>query len=329
MWTEASDAEGRGRIETMRIAIVGCGTIGMSWASLFLAHGFEVHAYDPAPGREALLRAFIATATASLGHPVAADTSALHYHADLADAVSTAQFVQENGPDSEEMKRALLAQIDRLVPDDCIVATSTSSQLRSAIVADCQHPDRHIVAHPFNPPHLVPLVKILGGAEWAVERAVGLYRRLGRHPIVMRREMRGHIANRLTSALWREALFILQEGAASVSDIDDAVRYGPGLRWAVAGPYLTYHMAGGPGGIRHFLDHLGPGHVKRWADLGTPVLDADLEEKVVQGVRDAVGVRSMAECVEARDAMLLALASIRCGQASDGDGDPLQSAHPT
>ncbi|WP_431311123.1 3-hydroxyacyl-CoA dehydrogenase NAD-binding domain-containing protein [Methylobacterium nigriterrae] len=316
-------------METVRIAIVGCGTIGKSWASLFLAHGFEVHAYDPTPGHEAPLRAFVAAATTSLGHPVPADTRALRCHRELAEAVGTAQFVQENGPDAEEAKRVLLAQIDRLVPDDCVVATSTSSQLRSAITADCRHPDRHIVAHPFNPPHLIPLVEILGGADWAVERAVNLYRNVGRHPIIMRREMRGHIANRLTSALWREALFILQEGAASVADIDDAVRYGPGLRWAVLGPYLTYHLAGGPGGIQHFLDHLGPGHVKRWADLGTPVLDADLVEKVVRGVREAVGDRSIAECVEARDAMLLALASLQDSEAApSGDRGPLQGSRP-
>ncbi|MCE4226918.1 3-hydroxyacyl-CoA dehydrogenase [Methylobacterium sp. C25] len=293
-----------------RVAVVGCGTIGMSWASLFLAHGLDVQAYDPVPGREASLRNFIAAATTSIGRPVPADTAALRWCSELGDAVGTAQFVQENGPDAEDAKRTLLAAIDRLTPADGIIATSTSSQLRSAITAECEHPDRHIVAHPFNPPHLVPLVEILGGADWAVERATTLYRRLGRHPIVMRREMRGHIANRLTSALWREALFILQEGGASVADIDDAVRYGPGLRWAIMGPYLTYHLAGGPDGIGHFLDHLLPGHVKRWADLGTPVLDTDLKARIVQGVLDALGERSIADCTRERDAMLVALASL-------------------
>ncbi|GLS45380.1 3-hydroxyacyl-CoA dehydrogenase NAD-binding domain-containing protein [Methylobacterium brachythecii] len=305
-----------------RVAVIGCGTIGMSWASLFLAHGLEVQAYDPAPGREAPLRDFIAVATTSIGRPVPADTTALRWCMELEDAVGNVEFVQENGPDAEDAKRTLLAAIDRLTPAHSVIATSTSSQIRSAITADCRHPERHIVAHPFNPPHLVPLVEILGGADWAVERSTALYRRLGRHPIVMRREMRGHIANRLTSALWREALFILQEGGASVADIDDAVRYGPGLRWAIMGPYLTYHLAGGPGGIRHFLDHLLPGHVKRWAELGTPVLDADLEAKIVQGVLEALGDRSIADCMRARDAMLVALASL--SSAADDAQDDLR-----
>jgi 3-hydroxyacyl-CoA dehydrogenase len=296
-----------------RVAVIGCGTIGASWASLFLAHGLEVSAYDPDSGAASRLERFIAQARDLLGDGAVANWEALHFTTDLATAVDGAQFVQENGPDAEDAKVTLLHQLDEAVPADVVIASSTSSQLRSVITRECRFGERHVVAHPFNPPHLVPLVEVVGGADWAVDMACGFYRQLGRYPIVLRREMLGHIANRLTSALWREALYILEQGGASVSDIDNAVRYGPGLRWAVMGPHLTYHVAGGPGGISHFLAHLGPGHERRFEDLGNVRLTEPLKRKLVEGVQEEAAGRSIPELERERDEKLFKLAQLLAG----------------
>lgn len=294
-------------MEVRTVAVVGCGTIGASWAALFLAHGLDVAATDPAPGAEERLGAFLAPAREQLARLGKHGDGRLAFTPDLDEAVARADFVQENGPDAEEAKVALLARIDRAARREAVVATSTSSQLRSAIVRDCARPERHIVAHPFNPPHLLPLVEIVGGAPWAVEGACGFYRALGRRPIVLKREMRGHIANRLTSALWREALYLLDQDVASVAEIDDAVRFGPGLRWALMGSHLIYHLGGGPGGIGHFLEYLGPGHERRFADLGDVRLTEELKAKLVAGVREEAAGRSVAELAAERDEGLIAI----------------------
>lgn len=294
-------------MEVRTVAVVGCGTIGASWAALFLAHGLDVAATDPAPGAEERLRAFVARAREQLARLGKDRAGRLTFTPDLEQAVAVADFVQENGPDAEEAKVALLARIDRAARPETVVATSTSSQLRSAIVRDCARPERHIVAHPFNPPHLLPLVEVVGGAPWAVEGACAFYRSLGRRPIVLKREMRGHIANRLTSALWREALYLLDQDVASVAEIDDAVRFGPGLRWALMGSHLIYHLGGGPGGIEHFLAYLGPGHERRFADLGDVRLTEELKAKLVAGVREEAAGRSVAELETERDEALIAI----------------------
>ncbi len=289
------------------IAVVGCGTVGASWASLFIAHGLHVQATDPAPGAEARLRAFVERAREplrALGH---AGEGRLDFTGELGRALAGADFVQENAPENEDTKRALLARIDRLVPPEVIVAGSTSSLLRSRLVADCAYRRRHICAHPFNPPHLVPLVEIVGEDDDVVARAVRFYQGLDRHPIVLRREMPGHVANRLASALWREAVYLVEQGVASVEDIDAAVTHGPGLRWAIFGPHLTYHLGGGAGGMEHYLEHLGASQARRWASLGVPVFDDATKRALVDGVHAEAAGRSIDELERARDAALVAL----------------------
>ena len=289
------------------IAVVGCGTVGASWAALFVAHGLRVQATDPAPGAEARLREFVERAREplrALGH---AGEGRLDFTSELEQAIDGADFVQENAPENEDTKRALLARIDRVAPPEVIVAGSTSSLLRSRLVVDCVHPRRHICAHPFNPPHLVPLVEIVGEDDEVVQRAVRFYRGLGRHPIVLRKEMPGHVANRMASALWREAVYLVEQGVASVEDIDAAVTHGPGLRWAIFGPHLTYHLGGGEGGIEHYLEHLGPSQARRWASLGAPVLDDATKRALVDGVLEEAAGRSVGELERARDAALVAL----------------------
>lgn len=293
------------------LAIVGAGLIGASWAALATAHGLSVAAYDPDPAAEPRFREQLARARAQLAELGLFGDGTVRFSTDLAEVLAGAGFVQENGPENEAVKRGLLAGIDALASPDAIIASSTSALVRSAIVADCADARRIVVAHPFNPPHLVPLVELVGEDEDVVSRAAAFYRRLGRRPVVLNREMPGHIANRLASALYREAVYLVEQGVASVADIDAALCNGPGLRWALMGPHMTYHLGGGEGGIAGYLAHLGPSQLRRWQSLGTPSLDAEVQRKIVAGVAEEAGGRSIAELEARRDEGLLALLQAR------------------
>ncbi|MGO4402779.1 3-hydroxyacyl-CoA dehydrogenase NAD-binding domain-containing protein [Bosea sp. RAF48] len=292
-------------------AIVGAGMIGASWAALASAYGVTISAYDPNPEAEARFLSYIERARAQLTELGLTGSGSVSFSTDLAMALKGASFVQENGPENEAVKRKLLAEIDALLPPGAIIASSTSALVRSAIVADCARPERIVVAHPFNPPHLVPLVEIVGADPEVVAGATNFYRALGRRPVVLNREMPGHIANRLASALYREAVHLVEQGVASVADIDAALCNGPGLRWALMGPHMTYHLGGGEGGIAGYLAHLGPSQVRRWQSLGNPSLDADVQAKIVAGVAEEAGDRSIAELELRRDEGLLALLKAR------------------
>lgn len=293
------------------LAVVGAGMIGASWAALASAHGIGVSAYDPNPEAEVGFRRYIERARAQLAELGLTGAGTVSFSADLATSLEGADFVQENGPENEAVKRKLLAEIDELLPPGAIIASSTSALVRSAIVADCARPERVVVAHPFNPPHLVPLVEIVGADPEVVTRAAAFYRTLGRRPVVLNREMPGHIANRLASALYREAVHLVEQGVASVADIDAALCNGPGLRWALMGPHMTYHLGGGEGGIAGYLAHLGPSQVRRWQSLGSPSLDTDVQAKIIAGVAEEAGGRSIAELEARRDEGLLALLKAR------------------
>lgn len=294
-----------------RLAIVGSGMIGASWAALAAAHGLDVTAYDPAAEAEPKFLAYVARARAQLAELGLAGQGAISFTTDLAAALRDAQFVQENGPENEAVKRGLLREIDALSPPDALVASSTSALVRSAIVADCANPGRIIVAHPFNPPHLVPLVELVGEDAAVVERAADYYRAQGRRPVIMNKEMPGHIANRLASALYQEACYLVEQGVASVADIDAALCNGPGLRWALMGPHMTYHLGGGAGGIAGYLAHLGPSQQKRWDALGKPTLGPELQKAIIDGVAAETAGRSIPELETRRDEGLLALLKAR------------------
>ena len=294
-----------------RVAVIGCGTVGASWAALFLAHGLDVAAYDPSPGAEERLQSFVDHALDQLAELGTREKGELRFSGDLTDVLGAADFVQENVPEDEALKRRMLADIDALTAEGVIIASSTSALLRSSIVADCKTPRRFIVAHPFNPPHLVPLVELVGDDENIVQQAAEFYRTVGRRPVILRREMPGHIANRLSSALYREAVYLVEQGVASVADIDAALCNGPGLRWAVMGPHMTYHLGGGPGGIEHYLAHLGPSQVRRWASLGNPTLSPEVQKRIVEGVAEEAGDRSIQELEERRDRALLEILKSR------------------
>lgn len=290
-------------LQMERIAIIGCGTIGISWAAYFLSRGLAVSAWDP----DAVVRETFAARVAEDMRTLDAPPRVPYIAASQADAVAAADLIVENAPESAELKQALLAELQLQAPPESVIASSTSSLRHSDIATHVQDPGRVVIAHPFNPPHLVPLVELYGPDPGVVERLMVFYRGIGKQPVMMRKEMVGHIANRLSSALWREALYLLQEGVATVEDIDRAVTAGPGLRWAIQGPFMTYHLGGGRGGIRHYLDHLGSSQEYRWASLGQPVMNDALKAKVIAGVDEVTEGRDIEALSAHRDAMLVLL----------------------
>lgn len=299
----------------MRTAIIGTGVIGAAWAAGFLAAGHEVTAYDPAPGTADRLRDDVRSALETT-HPDALGRLAqLRFSGSLAEAVGAADFVQENGPERLEVKQAVLADIDAAAPTSAIIASSTSGFGPSEIAASAEvAPERIVVGHPFNPAHLIPLVEVVtapGAPEEIGERAVEVYRAIGKKPIRLRAELPGHVVNRLQAALWQEAYSLIDRGVVSVEDIDTAISYGPGLRWAVLGPLAIQHLSGGPGGMRHLLEHLGPPQEVWMHDLRQVHLGEELTEKLVTGVEEELDGRSTAALIRDRDAMLAELIALK------------------
>ena len=301
-----------------RIAIIGTGVIGASWTSLFLAKGLDVIATDIAPDAETALRRFVKAAWPALerlGLAPGASQSRLAFTADLAEAVRTADFVQENGPERIDFKKQLYRQLDALLPADVIIASSSSGLTMSAIQSDCRlHPERCVIGHPFNPPHLVPLVEIVGGAktsEATIERASEFYTTLGKQTVRLRKEVPGHVANRLQAALAREVYYLVADDVVSVADVDKALCWGPGLRWGIMGQVLLNHLGGGQGGIEHFFDQFTGPMTAWWKVLGSPELTPEVRRKLVDGLRAEIGARSIAELEAQRDEILLGLLELR------------------
>jgi len=299
------------------VAIVGTGLIGSSWAAFFLARGYRVQATDPAPDAEARLRAYVDRvwpALEQLGCAAGASRERLHFTPDLAAAVRGAEFVQESGPEREDLKVELFRTLDALVPPDVLLASSSSGLTMTALQARCAHPERCVIGHPFNPPHLIPLVEVVGGRATApetIERAYAYYACLGKRPIRLHKELPGHAANRLQAALWREAVHLVDTGVLSVEDADAAVAWGPGLRWALMGPHLVFHLGGGAGGMEHFLQHLAGPFSRWWEDLGRPELTPELRARLIAGVQAESKGRTIAQLEAERDAALLALLALR------------------
>ena len=295
------------------VAVVGSGVIGASWAALFLAHGLDVRVCDPAPDAEEQSRALIANAMEDLKTLGLTGSGKLVFVETVQDAVSDVDFVQENGPEREEIKAKLLADIDQAAPPHAIIASSTSALLRSKITAACRTPDRVIVGHPFNPPHLVPLVEIVGPSPDAdaVRRAEAFYQSVGRETVVLKKEAVGHLINRINSAVWREAVSLYQQGLADPADIDRAITAGPGIRWSFLGPYEMYHLGGGEGGIAHYFDHLQPIQEERWKSMPTPQLNEAFRKQIVESVQETFGDKSIPELAKRRDERIMALLAIR------------------
>ena len=308
--------------EVRRVAVVGTGVIGASWAAFFLARGLDVSACDPAPGAEGRLRHAVAQAWPALerlGLSPGASAERLAFAPSLAEAVRDADFVQENGPERADWKRDAFRQLGDLAGPDVLLVSSSSGFGPSVFGDAAAHPERVLVGHPFNPPHLIPLVEIVGGvstSEDALARATAFYAALGKRPIRIRREMTGHVVNRLQAALWREAFHLVEAGAVTVAEVDAAVAHGPGLRWALMGPCLLNHLSGGPGGMAHTLDHLGPLMERMWADLGRPSLTPELKRALVDGVDAELADVDPAAMLAERDRLLVDLVSAKAEAAN-------------
>ncbi|MCF1369303.1 3-hydroxyacyl-CoA dehydrogenase [Burkholderia cenocepacia] len=304
--------------EIKRVAIIGTGVIGASWAALFLAKGLDVVATDIAPDAEPKLRAFIDAAWPALeqfGLAPNASRERLQFTANLDEAVTGSDFVQENGPERIDFKKELYKHLDAILAPDAIIASSSSGLTMSEIQSACElHPERCVIGHPFNPPHLIPLVEIVGGAKTSretIERATAFYTGLGKKTIQLNKEVPGHVANRLQAALWREIVHLISEDVVSVEDADTAVCWGPGLRWGIMGPNMLFHLGGGQGGIEHFFDQFTGPMTAWWSVLGSPKITPELRQKVIAGVHDEVAGKSIDQLAARRDEVLLGLLALR------------------
>ena len=295
------------------VAILGCGLIGTSWTALFLHHGIDVHAWDPNPDSRKVLIERIKSPMAQLLQmgPPSRDLGHLSVFSDMPKAFEGVSFVQENAPEVLAIKHEIYQNFERHSAPDALIASSASGLSWSDLSAEMKAPDRLLTAHPFNPPHLVPLIEMFCPANAALDRADSLYRQIGRVPVRMKREATGHIANRLASALWREAVNIVVEGIADVEAVDLALVNGPGLRWALTGAHMTYHLGGGGGGMAHYLERLGPSQESRWADLGSPSLTPEVCSALIAGVEAEANGKSLQELEQIRDAGLMRLLAAR------------------
>lgn len=301
------------RTPIRRVGIVGAGVIGSGWAARFLAHGLDVVASDPAPGAEQRLRDSVANAWPTLtrvGLAPGADLGRLRFVGSVAASVQDADFVQESAPENDALKRRILAEIDAVVAPDVIIASSSSGLLPSSIQSDCRHPGRVVIGHPFNPVYLLPLVEVLGGDKTrpaAIDGASAFYETVSMRPLKVRTEVPGYISDRLQEALWRELLHMVAEGVATTAEIDDAVRFGPGLRWAFMGTCLTFHLAGGDQGMRHMLAQFGPTLQLPWTKLVAPPLTDTLIDRMVEGTQAQAAGRSVKELERYRDDALISI----------------------
>ncbi|HTU44835.1 MAG TPA: 3-hydroxyacyl-CoA dehydrogenase NAD-binding domain-containing protein [Bryobacteraceae bacterium] len=300
-----------------RIAIVGTGVIGASWAAYYLARGFDVIATDPAPNARANLRAYVKEAWELLSTAGLADGASLDrlsFTANLKDALAEADFVQENGPERPDFKIKLFAEMDEATPQRSIIASSSSGLTMDVIQSGCKRPERCVIGHPFNPPHIIPLVEVVGGAktsEETIQRTLAFYASIGKKAIRLYKALPGHVANRFQAALYKEVLYLVEQGVLSVEDADAAICYGPGLRWGVMGPSLQWHLGGGADGIHHFMDHLMQPLAGMIATLNTPNVTDSLKRSVVDGVLREAGSRSVEALARQENEVLMGLLSLR------------------
>jgi 3-hydroxyacyl-CoA dehydrogenase len=300
-----------------RIAIVGTGVIGASWAAYYLARGFDVVATDPGPQAEVNLHKYVDEAwplLTQVGLSPGAARDRLTFTADMSRALADADWVQENAPERPDFKIKLFAQMDEATPPNSILASSSSGITMDVIQSGCKRPERCVIGHPFNPPHVVPLVEVVGGAktsEATIERAMAFYAEIGKKPVRLHKALPGHVANRFQAALYKEVLYLVQQGVLSVADADVAVCYGPGIRWGVMGPSLQWHVGGGQGGIKHFMEHLMDPLAGMMKTLGTPEITPQLKQTVIDAVLKEAGERSVEELAREENSILTGLLRLR------------------
>lgn len=294
-------------------AVLGAGVIGASWAALFLASGRHVAVYDPSENAERFVRDYVARAwpvLTQLGLTDHGNADAVTFHKSAVDAVQGAAFIQESVPESLPLKHALYVEIEQGLAPDAVVASSASGLTLSEMQKGWVNPSRFVLGHPFNPPHLIPLVEVMGNdhtADDAVPLAERFYRSVGKVTIRVNREVPGHVANRLQAAVWREAIHLITTGVASVEDVDTAMWAGPGLRWAAMGPTLLFHLGAGEGGLAEFCTRYTDSFNRWWDDLGELHLTQDIADQLVAGVSKEAGDQTPEQLSAKRDAMLAAM----------------------
>ncbi len=297
--------------QVKRAAVIGAGTIGASWTAWFLSRGMTVAVSDPNPAAEDYVRRYVAKSwpiLTRLGMTADASPNAWSFHAAPQAAVDGAEFVQENAPERLAIKRDLFAAIEDAMLPEAILASSSSGIMMSDMQDGLRTPGRFVIGHPFNPPHLIPLVEVVGGRLTTPETVawcLDFYNHIGKRAIRIRKEAPGHLANRLQAALWAEAISAVTSGLASVEDVDTAISAGPGLRWALMGPHQTFHLAGGDGGLAHMLHQFRPAFHAWWATMSKPELSEETGRMLIDGVDDAVGGRGIAELESERDTLLV------------------------
>ncbi|MFH8569244.1 3-hydroxyacyl-CoA dehydrogenase NAD-binding domain-containing protein [Streptomyces sp. NPDC017993] len=295
------------------VAVIGAGTIGLSWAALFAGHGLQVRVTDPRPDLAEAVDAALAEAAPQLARQ-GLDTDGLagrvHLAGDVTEAVRHADVVQENGPENAAFKRELFATLIREAPSHALLLSSSSAIPSSAFTEELDDAGRVLIGHPFNPPHLVPLVEVVPGPrtrEDSVNRAVDFYRSVGRIPVVERKEIPGFVGNRLQNALSREAIHLVEQGVVGPTELDAIMVNSLGLRWSTVGPFLGAHLGGGPGGYRHMAEHIGPSMQTMWDSLGRPEQNPEQTERLIRAVEDAYGSRSYRDLSQERDRKQLAV----------------------
>lgn len=301
-----------------KIAVVGTGLIGAGWAAQYLASGLDVIATDPAPTAEATLRRFVDDTwelLTTVGLAPGASRDRLTFTADLNQAVSSADFVQESVPERLMLKARVFSQMDEAARPETILASSASGLTIDSIQSSCKrHPERCVLGHPFNPPHVMPLVEVVGGAktsESVIERAMAFYTSIGKKPIRLRKAVPGHVGNRLQAALYKEILYLIQQGILSVEDADLAVSYGPGLRWGIMGPSLQWHLAGGAGGMENFVKQFMQGFTGLMKKLEMPEVTPGLMQNVIAGVLKEANGQSVEQLAQAENKLVLELLAMR------------------
>src|SRR6188472_512892 len=309
--------------QVRRIAIVGTGVIGASWAAQYLARGFDVIATNPDPNAESKLRKNIDAAWKELtiiGLSPGATRDRLTFTSNMKEALSEVDLVQENTPERPDFKIKLFAEIDDATPPDSIIASSSSGITMSVIQSGCKRPERCVIGHPFNPPHMIPLVEVVGGNKTspeAIQQVIAFYASIGKKPIHLRKELPGHAANRLQAALYREVVYLIEQGILSVEDADAAVSWGPGLRWGVMGPSLLWHLGGGEGGIRHFMEQLMDPLAAMMKNLENPELTDELKQTITQGVMEEAENRPVEQLAQEENEILLQLINLRNKAAAE------------
>lgn len=297
--------------DVQRVAVIGAGVIGGGWAAHFLRNGMQVKIWDPADDAEEKFRERLTAVwplLERLGLHANASPDNVSFTETLEEAVADAQFIQENTPERLPIKIATLKAIDAACPPDSIIASSTSGYLMSEMAVDVQHPERCTVAHPFNPPYLMPVVEVVASPDTSPEAhdwAVDFYRATGKQPLKLTKEVPGFVADRIMEAVWREILHMIDNDMATVEEIDMAVRYGPGIRWAMMGPLTVLHLGGGEGGMAHLIHQFGPSLQAPWTFLEAPELTDELAQKVIDGCDRLTEGASIRELEAERDDLLI------------------------